>query len=124
MKTQPMKPLLAVRDDLLLTEEVLVRVPQKERRYLLGHAVTLITSLKQAGVPFEMRRLNQDLLASFDGTEFSANPEVVALVNDLSGFLDQFANNLYRAGMRRAQAEAQESPTQSSQAEPTEATSG
>jgi len=93
MKTEPRRPLVAVRDDLLLSEEVLLHQPhtQQRRRVMLPFALVFMANAVRAKVPFELRRLDDTLLAQFNGSELEARSEIAVSLPPVGIFLEQFS---------------------------------
>jgi len=93
MMTEPRRPLLTVRDDLLLSEEVLLHQPhtQQRRRVMLPFALVFMANAVRAKVPFELRRLDDTLLAQFNGSELEARSEIAVSLPPVGIFLEQFS---------------------------------
>lgn len=108
MKTERMQPLPEIRDEVLLAEEVLVVRPSRPpRRMLAACALAALPELLQRKQPFELRRLNQDLLANFDGETIHGRPDVVEPLTSINKYMEMIVRNLSVEIAKRVSAELQ-----------------
>jgi hypothetical protein len=98
MKTDPMRPLASAHSDLLLAEEVLLSQPntQQGRRVLLSFALVFMANALRAKAPFDLRRLDDTLLAQFDGIELTARAEITVSLAPVGTFLEHFSQEITR----------------------------
>lgn len=94
MKTERQRPQFPVNDDILLAEEILVVLPSSRQptRMLLGAALPVLYELIHQKRAFEIRRLNQDVLASFDGESYSGRAEILTTIRPVVAYMEKFAN--------------------------------
>jgi len=95
MKTERQQPLPPLRDDILLAEEVLImRRTHAPARMLLVPALLTVTEFVHRKEQFEIRRLNQDLLCTFDGENYTGRIEILTVLRPVADYMNQFSHKL------------------------------
>ena len=104
VKTQAFRaPPPTVRDEILLAEEVLLAThdPPQSHRVLLPFALAYAANAVRVNVPFELRRLDSSVLATYDGERLQARAEIEAVLPSLATFLDDLTSELTRELLAR-----------------------
>jgi hypothetical protein len=92
---------------LLVSDEVLVlRSGYDPYRMLIGLALVRLPGLIDARAPFEVRGLDQTVLATFDGETIKGRPEIIASLKPISSFLDLITEEAVRVAREVSRAEA------------------
>jgi len=109
MKTSPLPAPIIHRDDLLISDEVILTNLRtgESQRLLLPVALVVIANCVHVKTPFELRKLNQELLASFDGNELEGRAEVLTPLPILDNYLENFGNSISQQLLARLRAESE-----------------